>query len=204
MRRILTLSAVLLAFATPGLAAQAQSGCEHAEELLRTASSTAMLETARELLADCPADFTIEAVRGAAVQHKGKADPQVVGAIWAPVAFVRDARVATLSLEMAADATASTASRVTALLYLYRFVSPETSATYGHLVGGFGESEVGMRVRGGCEALARPPTWRDGPQPLPADIQTRARQLARGLASDPSQPEDVRTAASCVPQRDHR
>ena len=175
---------------------QHRNSCRLAEQVIRTGHPAPHTDWALRFIASCGAETYASAVTGAVLRLRTESDLSVLGPYWYHSRYLLDASLFEAAYSIASDRSASQPSRVLAMLALIYSLRNRMQADYADLVGGFDEHGD---VRGGC-ATTVGSGWhyRQEGAPLPSDYVQRVRNLAESISADASEPEDVRTAASCA------
>lgn len=194
--------AVLAALITTGpLHAQAdpdsikhQAECLFAKQVVVTGQPAPDLRWALGYLAACGAGAQGSAVAQGVRRLRTEADTAVLRPYWRVAQYLRDRHLFEAAEEIATDRSASTQARVFAIAGLIGAVRDRSIADYDQLVGGFRPDGL---VAGGCWWVVSGEFQRTE-TPLPDNYLERVTAVRERLRNDPSEPLDVRTAASCL------
>lgn len=112
-----------------------------------------------------------------------------------PSGGLRDGRLFAEVIAIAGDRAASTMARVVAFMTLAVIRDPSSAPSYEGFTGGLDQRGVPL---GRCsERRSDPMAVVQGPEQLPADFLRRINLLRDRVLLDPSESDDVRSAAAC-------
>jgi hypothetical protein len=194
---------ILLAFtggnvhaaAAQGLpASESSTACARHERLVVQGGTPQEVTAALRRMPYCGADVWGRSVAGAVSRLRRSADPVDLERFWRASAWVADARILAVSLDIAGDKTASLTARLHALRALLMVGRPDLWPEL-----------QGMRTPGardvaqqGCHFSRRAGEFPHRGTPFPTDATARILAVARALQRDQSQPAAIRGAAQCV------
>lgn len=194
---------ILAALAPVGVQAQVnadsvkhRNDCRLARQVLESGHPAPHTDWALRQIGGCGAEEYGASIAAAVRRRRTASDTAVLGRLWNPMHFLQDGSLFGAAVEIAGDRAASVPSRVFALLALIHATGVGTGATYRSVTGGFDEHGF---VRGGCANRTVYDDVRITGSPLPADWRAQVVAIGERLRSDPSEPLDIRTAASCLP-----
>jgi hypothetical protein len=171
-----------------------RNDCRLARQVVVTGHPVPHLRWALGYLAGCGAGEQGAAVAQAVRRLRAETDTSVLRPYWSVTGYLLDRRLFEAAEEIAIDRSASTQARVFATSALISVVRPGFISDYSQLVGGFRPDGL---VAGGCWSVASGKFQRTD-TPLPVDYQERIAAVRQRLRGDPTEPLDVRTAATCL------
>lgn len=177
-------------------AVKRRNGCRLAAQVLETDHPAPKRDWASQYVAFCEPQERVRIYTSAIERARTSTDVALLHWALLPVASFRDGTLFELTLSIAADRGASVPARVVAFMALASLRDARVSPSYEGFAGGLDEYGI---PRGGCSSrLAHQVGFVQGPTALPADYQDRIRSLAERVRRDVSEPEDVRSAATCT------
>lgn len=169
--------------------------CGVAEKVLRTGEPAPRREWARAYMPFCGFAAWGDAASAALRRLRQSEDLPLLEVEWRRVTHLHDANLYTAAIEIAADRTASAASRVLALRYLLTLTDPAGDYTYAAMTepgSAPGSSPVCTRGHAAGNIV------RYEGVPLPQDYGVQVKRLAETLLADSSLPQIIRSAALCT------
>lgn len=173
-----------------------RNNCRLAEQALASGHPAPHVDWASQYIVTCGPAKRGAAIAAAVRRLREATDTVALESIWRHSRFLVDRELFEASMEIAADNSASVQARVFAFLGLLHTTRRGRTANYTNLTGGF--DEWGM-VRGGCaRTVVSGHDHRAEGAPLPPDFEERVRLLSERVRNTPTEPLDVRTAATCT------
>ncbi len=183
-----------------------RNDCRLARQVLETGQPAPHAKWARGYIPLCGSDVWGKATAAEVLRLRMSQDEEKLHAAWYDGALLVDAALFQAAMQIAGDRRASTPARIKAMLYLAMLNDPYIVIRYRELPKDFAEAKA-IRARGGhtlharhCRARKvlhggkRPYTG----EPLPPDAMARIHELADQVQRDPSEPERLRVASSCI------
>lgn len=170
--------------------------CRLAEQVITTGNPATHTDWAWLYIDACDPSERAEAYLAALQQVRKSSDLRVIHRAVMPIVWLHDGRLFEAAMQLAADPEAATPARVVAFVALARVKRPLAAARYEWFIG---ESDIGGVPAARCagrsgHAVGVTP----GTTPLPTNYREQIAEMARRIADAPSQPRDVRSAASCT------
>jgi hypothetical protein len=193
---------LLVVLARPG-SAQASSDsvkhrneCRFAEQVMTTGRPEPHCQWARGYIAFCGTESWARAAAAALRRLSTSEDLRTLEKEWARVRLLRDSTLFATATEIANAGSSTAPARVYAIRYLVNIIHPNRLITYDLMVRG---TDARGYQRGPCferTAAGRQAEYHGLPQPR--DSRERIAALLQDIHSDPAQPAQVRSAASCL------
>ena len=169
--------------------------CRLADQILRTGHPQPHQQWARGYIGYCGADAWGRAAAAAVARLRTSDDHRALEVEWGQLRLLRDSVLFAVASDIAGDTAASVPARVLAMRHLMGLVDPNRVFDFDRMTQGFDTS--GNRVEPCLERHAAGRQAQHRGVALPSDYVRRITDLLNRIASDSTQPREVRSAASC-------
>jgi hypothetical protein len=174
-----------------------RNDCRLAAQVIETGNPAPHRDWAWQMIAFCEPGMRVQAYRTAIHTVRTSTDPVLLARAIRPVAGFRDGELFRNVLQLAGDRGASAAARAMAFVALAAIADPRAAPDYEAFRSGIDQRGIPRRTcsRQRAEPLEPSP----GVTPMPVDSLAQIRALRDRVRLDAGEPDQVRSAAACVP-----
>jgi len=170
--------------------------CESALRILsESTAKDQRIRAAQELATKCSDDARISAYQDVLRRNRHLDEEEAMLIVY-PLSGLRDGAYFADVLELAGDRSAGVSTRMVAFMTLAALRNPRFSPSFEGFSAGLDRNGAPL---GSCGLLTvHERLLRNGPTALPNDYVAKIDALVRRVATDPSEPSSMRSAAACT------